>query len=199
MMRPSISLATSFAASIGSIAFAALTIAACVGLPDTSAKTVTTGPSLAFYTANVDEYLGRRCGTLDCHGQVGRPLRLYNQLGLRMDADDSGVVSGMLGTDGHGANTSGTTAAEQLANYEAVIALQPEVMNNVVNNHADPQSLLLLLKPLLKIPHQGGLQMTNEMDPGYECVESWLTTDPDAPLDAPSFNTGACTAAAAIP
>src|SRR4029077_17724720 len=54
----------------------------------------------------------RRCGTLDCHVQAGRPLRIFSGLGLRLpnDAGD---------TPGQGA----TTPDEIVANYRSVIGL----------------------------------------------------------------------------
>ena len=76
--------------------------------------------------AQVSPVFERRCGTLDCHGQVGRPLRIYSGLGLRLpnDAGD---------TPGNGA----TTPDEITNNYRAVIGLEPEEMSRVVAG-ADP-------------------------------------------------------------
>jgi hypothetical protein len=55
------------------------------------------------------------CGSLDCHGQIGRNLRLYGMQGLRLDPKDVPC----------GAHTS---QAEIDADYQTVIGLEPEVM-----------------------------------------------------------------------
>lgn len=40
-------------------------------------------------------------------------------------------------------------------------------------NPLDPDSSLLLLKPLMKLPHGGGLKLTKH-DPGYEILRNWI-------------------------
>ncbi len=40
-------------------------------------------------------------------------------------------------------------------------------------NPLDPESSLLLLKPLMKVPHGGGLRMSNR-DPGYAILRDWI-------------------------
>src|SRR5580704_4256481 len=77
----------------------------------------------------------RRCGTLDCHGQVGRPLRIYSGLGLRLPNDAGN-------TPGNGA----TTPDEITDNYRAVIGLEPEEMTRVVAGEDPPRTLLILAK-----------------------------------------------------
>jgi hypothetical protein len=110
----------------------------------------------------VSVVLERRCGTLDCHGQVGRPLRIYGQYGLRF-VDDAGDVPGV----------QPTTATEHEANYEAVIGLQPELMTEVVQGNAPPEDLMLLRKPLQLERHKGGAVLV-EGDDGDTCILSWL-------------------------
>ena len=39
----------------------------------------------SFTTNNVSLFLERRCGSIDCHGQIGRGLRLYSDRGLRLE------------------------------------------------------------------------------------------------------------------
>jgi hypothetical protein len=110
----------------------------------------------------VSVVLERRCGTLDCHGQVGRPLRIYGQYGLRF-VDDAGNVPGV----------QPTTATEHEANYQAVIGLQPELMTEVVQGNAPPEDLMLLRKPLQLERHKGG-QVFETGDDGYNCFVTWL-------------------------
>jgi hypothetical protein len=124
----------------------------------------------------VSVVLERRCGTLDCHGQVGRPLRIYGQYGLRF-VDDAGNTPGM----------QATTPTEHEANYQSVIGLQPEIMTEVVQGNAPPEDLLLLRKPLQLERHKGGAVLV-EGDDGDTCILSWL---------AGQTNFNACTAAVA--
>jgi hypothetical protein len=151
-------------------------------IPDASRVTTVggpNGPNEDLYKQYVDPYLARRCATLDCHGQVGRPLRLYSQLGLRQS--DAGVIDPI---DVTGFRGEPTTDAEKHANYEAVVGLQPEVMAQVAADlGAGSDRLLLLLKPQMLIPHKGGKIINqgqgndNDTDPttlGYDCINTWL-------------------------
>ncbi len=125
---------------------------------------------------NVSPVFERRCGTLDCHGQVGRPLRIYSGLGLRLP-NDAGSLPG----------TGGTTPDEITANYRAVIGLEPEEMSRVVAGKDPPTSLLILAKPLMLESHKGGPAIAED-DSADLCIESWLT--------APALDTVSCAAAA---
>ncbi len=164
---------------------------ACTGV-NTNAITEVTGPDYGQFAevALVDgsvaygpsTVLERRCGTLDCHGQVGRPLRLYGQYGLRF-VDDAGDVPGQ----------AATTATEHEANYQSVIGLQPELMTEVVQGSAPPQDLMLLRKPLQLERHKGGAVFVDG-DDGETCILSWLA---GAQPGGPGTNFAACTAAVA--
>jgi hypothetical protein len=127
-------------------------------------------------TARVSRVLERRCATLDCHGQINRPLRIYGQYGLRLEQDGSfrpGVEP--------------TSEAEYQANYASVIGLQPEVISLVAEGVESPtQSLLLLRKPLALERHKGGAVIESG-DKTYACITSWLAGQVDF---------GACGAAA---
>jgi hypothetical protein len=124
-------------------------------------------PDGASQAAGVSRLLERRCGTLDCHGQLGRPLRIYGQYGLRFEADGSfrpGVQP--------------TSEEEYSANYAAVIGLQPEEMSEVVARRQSPTDnpgLLLLRKPLLLERHKGGAVIESG-DDAYTCLLSWLVS-----------------------
>jgi hypothetical protein len=129
-------------------------------------------------TMGVHRFLERRCGTLDCHGQTGRPFRLFSMGGLRL-LNDSGVVSG-LGAD---------SPEEVYANYQALVGLQPEETSKVVSGLEPPTTLLVLAKPLALQTHKGGAELAPG-DPGDLCLESWLSGQID---------TNACTMAIAVP
>ncbi len=117
-----------------------------------------------------------RCGSLDCHGQAGRPLRIYSGLGLRLP-NDAGNLPGV----------NATTPDEIAANYYSVIGLEPEEMTRVIAGEDPPTALLILAKPLMLEAHKGGPAMATG-DPAYLCITSWLL---GTGLDTPS-----CTAAA---
>lgn len=160
---------TALACSILGGAAALLASTGCGASPDENRATVLLEPDFETYKQHVDGYLNRRCGTLDCHGQPGRAYRVYGQRGLRLYdyfAEEGGgsLVSGV----------EATTEAEQRANYQAILGLEPEEMNRVVATQGeDPNKLLFLRKPLLIERHKGGQAMAKD-DPGYRCVLAWL-------------------------
>ena len=109
------------------------------------------------------------CGTLDCHGQAGRNMRLCGGRGLRLMA---------------GANplAGNTTPAGYDATFWSVVGLEPETMTAVVADHgADPERLSLIRKPRGHERHKGGTLMTVG-DPLDRCLLSWLA---GAVADAP--------------
>ncbi len=124
-------------------------------------------PDGSLQAAGVSRLLERRCATLDCHGQLGRPLRIYGQYGLRLVQDGSfrpGVEP--------------TSEEEYSDNFAAVIGLQPEVMSQVVarkQSPTDSPGLLLLRKPLLLERHKGGAVIESG-DNAYTCMVSWLVS-----------------------
>jgi hypothetical protein len=75
-----------------------LALVACNG-PDGKPETFQV-PSRETFTP-VGEMLHTRCGSLDCHGQVGRNLRLYGTNGLRLAPGDIPGVDGGRGTEHH--------------------------------------------------------------------------------------------------
>ncbi len=101
------------------------------------------------------------CGTLDCHGQPGRNLRLYGGRGLRLDAANN--------------STEGITEApEYEANYWSVVALEPELLATVTNEGGqNPERLILIRKGRGTTRHKGGalMQPNDDLD---QCIVEWL-------------------------
>jgi hypothetical protein len=174
---------------------------ACASVPDKDRYTYvgpidqdhTLAPDYAQFKAGPDKYLGKRCGTLDCHGQLGRGMRLYSQTGLRaFDASNGGFfpnVSGFANPNGSG---NGETEEETRANFVSVVGLEPEVMGAVIaEGGGNPKRLLLLKKPLQLESHKGGKIMIDESDPGYLCLTSWIS--------GTTLNQAACDTGAAFP
>jgi hypothetical protein len=101
------------------------------------------------------------CGTLDCHGQAGRNLRLFGGRGLRLFAADTSAEGP-------------TTAAEYEATYWAVVALEPETITAVVRDGGNnPERLLLIRKGRGITRHKGGTLMrpNDNLD---QCIVEWL-------------------------
>ena len=188
-------LARLLAKLTGAAALASLfASASCVNVPDENRFTaVLYAPDYPIYKANVDEYLSRRCGTLDCHGQEGRAYRIYGRTGLRLYIQDAGLISG----------EQATTDQERQANYAAIIGLEPEMMNRVMaENGADPERLLFLRKPLKLERHKGGTVISGSDqvaggDKGYQCLTAWLRAPVGGSLT--KSETDACESAAALP
>ncbi len=159
-----VAVALSMMAALASTAALVAASASCASTPDNKRVTEILQPDFQTYADNVDGYLQRRCGTLDCHGQPGRAYRIYGFTGFRLYNDDAGLVSGQ----------QPTTPSEVRANYQAAVALEPEEMTRLIATQgADPNKLLLLRKPLRLERHKGGPSMAED-DIGYNCVVSWL-------------------------
>ncbi|MFO0619307.1 MAG: hypothetical protein U0414_42355 [Polyangiaceae bacterium] len=124
----------------------------------------------------VSPVLEQRCGTLDCHGNTARPLRLYGNVGLRAPdpdhADDPNYYPG---------GKTPTTENEQMLNYRAVCALEPELMDKVMKKTvlddtgqpATPDILTFVRKPRLSEKHKGG-RIWDQGKPGDRCLTAWL-------------------------
>lgn len=143
----------------------------CASSPDKDALTFAIVPDFDTYVTNVDSYLTRRCGTLDCHGQPGRAYRIYSSRGFRLPSLlDGGLVSGEQATD----------PQERRANFQALVGIEPEEMSRFMALNAPPpddveapKKLLFIRKALKLERHKGGAAMAED-DPGYKCVVAWL-------------------------
>jgi hypothetical protein len=121
----------------------------------------------------VGDALISSCGTLDCHGQVGRNLRIYGNHSLRLRTEDN-----------PGGNP--TSEAEYDATYWSTIGLEPELLAQVViAKGAQPDRLQLFRKARGDEKHKGGLLM-KPGDPIDSCLLGWL---------AGKINEDDCTAA----
>ena len=119
----------------------------------------------------VADALQLSCATLDCHGQVGRNLRIYGYGGLRLsDADNP------LGDP--------TTDLEYLASYESLVSLEPESLSGVVTLQTNPDQLSLIRKARGLEHHKGG-QRAQPGDSLDRCMVLWLIGEfaPDPCLD----------------
>jgi hypothetical protein len=123
------------------------------------------------FTPKVGDYLGFRCGTLDCHGQPGRNFRIWGCYGMRLDSDASTNCVPFVG--------GLTTSDEYHATYRSLVGLEPAVMSQVVQGHgADPELLTFMRKAEGIESHKGGHIITPG-DPQYKCLASWLASNTD--------------------
>lgn len=110
---------------------------------------------------DVANALQTKCGTLDCHGQWGRNLRLFGLRGLRLSYNDN---------SGEGE----TTPEEYEATYWSVVSLEPELISDVVRERgADRRRLTLIRKADGSEKHKGGRLMSPK-DPLDRCLSLWL-------------------------
>ncbi len=146
---------------------AAATAAGCEDIPDPG---VVQCRSLEEFRS-VSPMMEQRCGTLDCHGNMARPLRIYSKNGLRYTlkpfdpaaSQDAGAVAG-------GAQT---TDVEIELNWRAACGLEPEKMNDLVAGALEPDFMMLLTKPLEEERHKGG-KLFVRGDPAHSCMRTWL-------------------------
>jgi hypothetical protein len=157
------------------MALGAALLIACASTPDDAQtpRLVVTGLDRASYEAMVHPVILRQCGTVECHGTLPRGMRVYGEIGLRLDA----------------ATTGTTTSEEAQATYVSIVGLQPEKTSAFTARSPrtpdDAYDLLVLSKPLMRERHRGGLSL-RKGEPAEQCILSWLLGAVDA---------GACTSA----
>ncbi len=169
------------------LAAAALLSTACVQDPGPQ---VTACGDLATF-APVSNVLEKRCGTLDCHGNLARPFRLYGKGGLRLATAEELQDPEVAKVNGTVSGGNGTTTGEFELNWRSLCGLEPEKMtavqagkpcpNEKDDGPCEPQDLLIMRKPLgPEIDggerHKGG-QLFLKGGPGYTCLESWILDD----------------------
>ncbi len=112
----------------------------------------------------------RRCATLDCHGQVGRNLRLYGLGGLRLSTAEAPIVDPLADP---------TSIAELDSSFASVVELEPEALWRVRAQGADPNQLSIVRKTRGIEKHKGG-QLARAGDTLDRCLVLWLsgTADP---------------------
>ncbi|MEO7328632.1 MAG: hypothetical protein ABI193_08650 [Minicystis sp.] len=163
----------------------ALVAAAGCSSVDPSAFDLVKGPAFGSKGADfqpVSAVFERRCGTLDCHGSAFRPMRIYGQNGLRRP-EPKGSKNVNDFTQYFSGGLEPTTSAELADNYQSVIALEPELVAQVVQHLSEPDVLTVVRKARLQEKHKGGL-LWNQGDYGDACLTNWFTGASDtSPCD----------------
>lgn len=131
------------------------------GCPAPRGETLEPMSDVRAYETYIHPIFEGSCATLDCHGDEGRPLRLYSETGLRIRDDlrtPPGVPTMPIVEEELAAN---------VASIDAVDADQPNV-----------DMRFLLLKPLSNtaggLHHYGGRIWSGPDDVAYQCVRGWL-------------------------
>jgi hypothetical protein len=159
---------------------AAGVVIGCAG-PSGDDKFVLTPPQGPPTFNPVSTVLEMHCGTLNCHGNDGRNMRFFGLYGVRLDPKDK---------TGDGS----TTDAEFLANYESIIAIEPERLSQIVRSGgANASKWVVLSKGRGVEHHKGGARLVPGQD-ADTCILSWISAQPGgAPVSSQ-----ACEAAATI-
>ncbi|HEX7670341.1 MAG TPA: hypothetical protein VF395_12185 [Polyangiaceae bacterium] len=132
--------------------------AACAG-PSDGVVISAVPPSEGFPA--VSRALSAHCGSLDCHGQVGRNLRVYGQFGLRLDPATR--------PDGEE-----TTPLEFDTTYDSLIAIEPEILAAVYADGGRHPERLTMIRKERGTEHHKGNAVFRENDDGDRCLVSWV-------------------------
>ncbi|HEX3594336.1 MAG TPA: hypothetical protein VHU80_04520 [Polyangiaceae bacterium] len=151
--------------------FAALMLGACAGPKDGQTETLQMPDSMTFPL--VSTALEVRCGTLDCHGNIDRNLRMYGIYGVRAEPKD---VSGM----------GATTLDEDQLNYESLVSIAPEPLSAIVKTHGQGFDHWIVVTKGTNAENHKGNQRMKKGDPTYVCLSSWVlgAVDMNACADA---------------
>lgn len=148
-------------ARLPAAASAVVVLWACSTPPSDARYTPSALPDRASFPP-VAELLVVRCGSLDCHGTVGRNLRLYGSAGLRWSSSDRPLVPPC------------DTPDEVDQDYQSVVGLEPEAMSAVVAaGGARPEQLTMVRKARGTENHKGGAVWAAG-DASDTCLTAWL-------------------------
>jgi hypothetical protein len=131
----------------------------------------------------VSPVLEERCGTLDCHGQLSRPLRVYSALGMRLGTDPGAFSPGT----GVYPDAFPTTEDERDATRRSLCALEPEVMAAVRAGDRGPNELTVVRKADGSEKHKGGV-VFHDGDGGERCLVGWIEGTTDSELCASALD-----------
>lgn len=150
---------------LGASAIAVVLLCGSCGEHDAAPSGVLPLPSEETFFA-VSSVLEPNCGTLDCHGNPARSLRVYGKRGLRANGSSS---------VGEGA----TTSAEIEATFQSIVSLEPERLSDVFTRRgAGVERWLVVSKARGRERHVGGIRMP-EGSPGDRCLVSWASNAVD--------------------
>lgn len=118
---------------------------------------------------DIQTFVGSGCGSLDCHGDPGRPLRIYSVYGLRLTVDlrtQSTIPASA---------PNPITTGEMARNSTSFAAFSLDLP---IDQHR------ALAKPLSEeaggMAHKGGDLWPSKEAPEYLCLRAWLDGAQDA-------------------
>jgi hypothetical protein len=150
----------------------ASSVASCSSVPDDARIGIDAPSGSEDQFGIVGDYLDHRCGSLDCHGQIGRNLRIWGCEGMRLDPHAVPICSVPQGG-------SSTTPSEHQATYRSLVGLEPTVMSEVVAGHGlHPELLTFVRKARGLEAHKGGTLIVAG-DYQDVCITSWLAGQTD--------------------
>lgn len=133
-----------------------------------------------FEGADVSAYMEKRCGTMDCHGGMARPMRLYGRLGLRYATEEDKQKK-----EDNTAGGKATTDEERHFNHQAVCSVEPEKMSDQAKDSGNSADQLLMIKKMRGLEKHKGGKITVEGDPADNCILGWLRIpEPKDPTNA---------------
>jgi hypothetical protein len=150
--------------------------------------------------ALVSSLLEKRCGTLDCHGSLYRPLRIYGKDGLRSFTEEEYNDPALAQTSQTFSGGSPTTEGELDLTRRSICGLEPGKMAGAMDGTIDPSTLLLLQKPRGDLTcdgrdddgcarHKGGQVLVNSAGAtDNQCIISWIHPTEDVPFDEGACN-----------
>ncbi len=122
----------------------------------------------------VSAVMEKRCGSLDCHGNLARPMRIMGSTGLRLftpeEFDDPALAEENGGTPG---GKKATTNQELEQNRLSLCGVEPLRTEQVLMGELEPEELIVIRKPTLRERHKGS-QVFLKGGVGEQCVASWL-------------------------
>lgn len=147
------------------LALSAVVAAVACSLPDEPRLDAAVAPRGDAFRP-VAQMLVEKCGSIDCHGTRYRNMRIYGFGSARLDPT-------------HMPDAPDTTTDEVDRNYESVVAVEPELMRQVVaEGGSDPNRLTLVRKATNLEAHKGGRPIVPG-DAAARCLSSWLASAVD--------------------
>ncbi len=143
------------------------TITIACGGPDSGARIDAAAAPRGEEFRPVAQVVVDRCGSLDCHGSKYRNMRLFGFGSARLDP-------------AHRPDAPETTLDESELVYEAIVALEPDILRQVVAEGGErPERLTFVRKGRGAEAHKGGPRIVAG-DPADACLRSWLAGAVDA-------------------
>jgi hypothetical protein len=123
----------------------------------------------------VSSVLERHCGSIDCHGRLERPLRIFGQFGTRKPLTPSELAAHpeIDPSQYYPGGAQATTPDELLDNYRSVCGLEPAIISLVALHEERVDALTIVRKPRYEEKHKGGQIWATGSD-GDLCLTSWL-------------------------